>query len=87
MDNSPVYATAAGWFSTPEKRCRRIQPLVLAIVIVTTLLCGCQKALERKKATMLKTDSIQGQYISIADSINYGVVVKNRDESDTWQKK
>ena len=87
MDNSPVYATAAGWFSTPEKRCRSILPLVLAIVIVTILLSGCQKALERKKATTLNTDSIQDQYISIADSINYGVVVKNRDESDTWQKK
>ena len=87
MDNSPVSAMAAGFFSTSEKRTRHILLRMIAWVIITGLLSGCQNSLERKESTALSTDSLSGQYVSIADSINYGVVVKNRDESDTWQKR
>jgi len=87
MDNSRVYAMQAGCFSTPEKRPRHNLMLILAMLPVVIAFSGCKNTLEKKQATTLMTDSIQGRYVRIADSIHYGVVIKNRDESDTWQKK
>lgn len=86
MDKSPVYATAAGFFSRPNKSSRHILLLVPAFVFMTSIFSGCKDTLEKKEGTTLATDSIQSQYVNIADSINYGVVIKNRDESDSWQK-
>lgn len=78
---------AAGFFSRANKSSRQILLLVPAIVLMTGVFSGCKDTLERKEGTTLSTDSIPSQYVSIADSINYGVIIKNRDGSDNWQKK
>jgi hypothetical protein len=48
---------------------------------------GCKHEWEGEKKHTLRTDSVPNAFISIADSINYGVVVKPRNNADEWQKK
>lgn len=60
---------------------------ILLLLFPCLLHMGCKNEWEREKTHSIQTDSISKEYISIADSINYGVVVKARDEGDEWQKK
>ena len=56
-------------------------------VLTVCMISGCQNKWEKEKKHAIESDSIRGQFVSIADSINYGVEVKTREKSDKWQKK
>jgi hypothetical protein len=56
---------------------------LLAIVI---LIQGCYEQKNHEPA-LPPTDTISSSYKIIADTINYGIVVKNRDTTNRWQQK
>jgi hypothetical protein len=61
------------------------------VVLISLLLIagftGCRDPWSNEPTRPLKTEGFENQYIRMADSISYGVVIKNRDPDDTWQKK
>lgn len=57
------------------------------MILFAILIMGCKHKWERESKQSIQTDSIGREFISIADSINYGVVVKARNNGDDWQKK
>jgi len=60
---------------------------VLSTLLVILSLTGCHDPWSKEPTQSLKTKEFQDNYIRMADSISYGVVIKNRDSGDTWQKK
>ncbi|MCF8233057.1 MAG: hypothetical protein K9J27_12830 [Bacteroidales bacterium] len=72
-DKSPISGYRQGW--------------LLFVLFAGLLLMGCKHPWEREKKHSIQTDSISNEFISIADSINYGVVIKARNDADDWQKK
>ena len=68
---------------------KRLVPasFVLLMIISASVVTSCKDPWSNKETVALKTDSLKYNYISLADSISYGVVVKNRDGADQWQKK
>ncbi len=87
MDISPVDKAPPGSPSSHNNHGLERLSAVLAIFLVVAAFTGCRDAWEEKEEHNLKTDSLANRYHSIADSINYGVVIKSRDTSDNWQKK
>ena len=90
MDTSQVHKAPPGSPSTHSLHGMPCLGLVVAALLLITTGTGCRDAWdawEEKEQHNLKTDSLASRYISIADSINYGVVIKSRDTSDSWQKK
>ncbi len=85
MAHLPGKKMQKGWFSTGD--IAHVAVAGTAFLALLVLAFSCQRRWEDKETHTLKTDSIQNQYIGVADSINYGVVVKNRKESDQWQEK
>ena len=61
--------------------------VVMVLMLFGMLMIGCDKEWSKEKKHSIQTDSINDEFISIADSINYGVVVKARENADKWQKK
>ncbi|MGM0530079.1 MAG: hypothetical protein ACQER7_01855 [Bacteroidota bacterium] len=59
----------------------------MLIVLFAILIMGCKHKWERESKQSIQTDSISNEFISIADSINYGVEIKARNNEDDWQKK
>jgi hypothetical protein len=76
-------------FHLKDKTCifKRLPFYVLLGLFAVTLIMGCKHEWEGEKKHTLRTDSVPNAFISIADSINYGVVVKPRNNADEWQKK
>jgi hypothetical protein len=66
---------------------KRLPVYLLAGLFAITLIMGCKHKWEGEKKHTFSSDSIPNAFISIADSINYGVVVKARNDGDEWQKK
>lgn len=60
---------------------------ILLVIASFILVTGCKKGWEREEKHVIQTDSLTNEFISIADSINYGVVVKTRKNEDEWQQK
>jgi hypothetical protein len=87
MDISPVHKALPGSPSIHNNQGLPGFSAILAFLLVAAAFAGCRDAWEEKQQHKLKTDSLANRYISIADSINYGVVIKSRDTSDNWQKK
>jgi len=61
--------------------------VLVLLVLFGFLMMGCKKQWNKEEKHTIQTDSISNKFISIADSINYGVVVKARNNADEWQKK
>lgn len=59
----------------------------LMILLLTLAFTGCKHAWEKAEKHSVPSDSIRNRFISLADSINYGVVIKAREGADAWQKK
>lgn len=87
MDISPVHKAPPGSPSTHKTYGLPRLWVALALLLVMAAATGCRDAWDKKEEHNLKTDSLANRYISIADSINYGVVIKSRDTSDNWQEK
>ena len=51
------------------------------------LLTNCNHKGNMREPNLPPTDTISTTYNVIADSISYGLVVKNRDSTKKWQKK
>lgn len=85
MANLPGLKMPKDCFST-DKPLRNTIAFGLAILLTTTL-SGCRDRWDKEKTYDLQTESVQKEYIRMADSISYGVVIKNRDTADEWQKK
>jgi len=60
---------------------------ILFVLFTGILIVGCKNKWDSEERYSIHTDSIRKNYINIADSISYGVIVRNRDKSDEWQKK
>ncbi|MFP4019505.1 MAG: hypothetical protein ACLFNJ_03740 [Bacteroidales bacterium] len=58
--------------------------IILGIISHMTFISCQNNKTPRHKAPK---DTLERSYEIIADSISYGVVIKNRDTTDTWQKK
>lgn len=62
---------------------------IIALIIIATI--GCNKTKREKheafeqEATI--SDTLTNTYTVLADTISYGVVVRNKDTTDKWQKK
>jgi hypothetical protein len=87
MDISPVHKAPPGSPSTHKTYGLPRLWVALALLLMMAAATGCRDAWDEKEEHNLKTDSLANRYISIADSINYGVVIKSRDTSDNWQEK
>lgn len=66
---------------------RHMKAGILLILIAGILITGCKHEWEKEEKHTIENDSIKGSFVSVADSISYGVVIRNRDESNEWQKK
>jgi len=62
---------------------------IISLIIVASL--GCNKTKREKNEAFEKketiSDTLTKSYTILADTISYGVVVRNRDTTDKWQKK
>src|SRR6056297_1160465 len=62
---------------------------IISIIIIAIL--GCNKTKKEKHEAFEKdatiSDTLTKNYTILADTISYGVVVRNRDTTDKWQKK
>ncbi len=61
--------------------------IFLFIIAVLLFSSGCQKIKHERGPNLPPTDTIKTSYNVIADSINYGVVIRNRDSTDIWREK
>jgi len=61
--------------------------LVLVLLLLIVGFTGCRDPWSKEPTQPLQTEGFENHYIRMADSISYGVVIKNRDPEDTWQKK
>ena len=59
---------------------------LLTFLLILSL-AGCRDPWSNEPTQGLNKEGFQDNYIRMADSISYGLVIKNRDSSDTWQKK
>jgi len=59
----------------------------LMILLLTMVFNGCKHTWEKAEKHSVPSDTIRDRFISLADSINYGVVIKARVGADAWQKK
>src|SRR6056297_819051 len=63
--------------------------VIISLIIVATI--GCNKTKREKHEAFEKeeaiSDTLTKTYSILADTISYGVVVRNRDTTDKWQKK
>lgn len=63
--------------------------IIISILIIAGF--GCSKTKNEKTETFEQTESISDTvdetYTILADTISYGVVVRNQDTTDKWQKK
>lgn len=64
-----------------------IQTVALAALLLIVSFTGCRDPWSDEPSRSLQTEGFQDSYIRMADSISYGVVIKNRDPEDAWQKK
>jgi hypothetical protein len=73
-----------------DKPVKGINIVLLGIVLIIftgLTFTSCKHEWEKKEKHTINTDSISNNFINIADSINYGVVVRARDKNDEWQNK
>lgn len=61
--------------------------VVLVLLLLILGITGCRDPWSNEPTRSLQTEGFKDHYIRMADSISYGVVIKNRDPEDTWQKK
>ena len=63
--------------------------VIISLIIVATI--GCNKTKREKHEAFEKeeaiSDTLTKTYTILADTISYGVVVRNKDTTDKWQKK
>ena len=85
MANSQASKMPKGCSSTARKT--GTGHLLLLVILLATALTSCRDPWSKEQTHALKTGQVKENYIRVADSISYGVVVKNRDASDQWQEK
>lgn len=68
----------------------RILTLIISSILIIACI-GCNKTKRKRPEAFEKketiSDTLPKTYGIIADTISYGVVVKNKDSTDKWQKK